>query len=323
MVVRRVISADEKFMHELCRRVDLSLVRPTPNPKVGCLIIKDGKEIGFGVHAIAGGPHAEVIAGEIAGEEIAGSTVYVTLEPCSHFGKTPPCVDFLIENNVARVVYAIADPTSASGGAEKLRAAGIETLGGVGIEVATQTLAPWFYFARNKIPFVRLKYAVTKDGFIAREDGSSKWISNEESREVVHKLRAQSDAVLVGTNTARIDEPKLDARIDGVGKQPVAYVMGLSEISAFVPNAKILKTQDPELALATMAADGVQSVLLEGGKVLADAFLAAGKVCEIWVFKGEAEFGSGVAAPHFSNSEWKVQNQQRIGEDELTVYVPA
>jgi diaminohydroxyphosphoribosylaminopyrimidine deaminase/5-amino-6-(5-phosphoribosylamino)uracil reductase len=323
MVVRRVTSADEKFMLELCRRVDLSLVRPTPNPKVGCLIIKNGKEIGFGVHAIAGGPHAEVIAGQIAGEEIAGSTIYVTLEPCSHFGRTSPCADFLIENNVARVVYAIADPTSASGGAEKLRNAGIEVVANICESEAKQTLAPWLHFQKTKTPYVLLKFAVTKDGYIAREDGSSKWISNEESREAVHKLRAQSDAVLVGTNTARIDEPKLDARIDGVVKQPVAYVMGLSDVSAFVPNAKMLKTQDPHLALAAMSADGVQSVLLEGGKALADAFLAAGMVCEIWVFIGEAEFGSGVTAPHFSNSEWKVQNQQRFGGDELTVYVPA
>ena len=314
-------SADEKFMTELCNRVDASLARPTPNPKVGCLIVKDGIEIGFGIHSVFGGPHAEVIAAEMAGDGIIGATVYVTLEPCSQFGKTPPCADLLIFKKVARVVYAVSDRTEASGGAEKIHAAGIEVLGAVGEGAAQPSLMSWLNFQKTKSPYVRLKFASTQDGFIAREDGSSKWISNEESRELVHVLRAQSDAVLVGTETARIDSPKLDARIEGVERQPAAYVMGLSDVSGQVPTAKRLVTRDPSETLGLMAQDGVQSVLLEGGKALAQAFLDAGLVNEIWVFESDSQFGTGLKAPEFDRSLWKVQKQRRIGGDALTVYV--
>ncbi len=316
-------SADEKFMQELCDRIDVSLVRPTPNPKVGCLIVKDGREIGFAVHSAYGGPHAEVLACESAIEDVAGATAFVTLEPCSHTGKTPPCANYLISKKISRVVFAFADPTNASGGGKILSQAGIEVIGGVGLEAAKNSLGPWLHFKQHGIPFVRLKFAVTKDGFIAREDGSSKWISNETSRELVHQLRAQSDAVLVGTSTAKIDQPKLDARINEVQLQPAAYVMGLTDVTESVPHLKCLKTRDPKLALEMMAADGVQSVLLEGGSALAQAFLEAGLVCEIWVFEGETSFGSGTAAPVFSTTDWKVQKQQRIGQDALTVYVPS
>lgn len=314
-------STDEKFMNELCKRVSDSLLNPSPNPKVGCLIIKDGQEIGFGIHAEAGGPHAEVIACNQANAHLVGATVYVTLEPCAHFGKTPPCADLLIKSKVAKVVYAISDPTNAGGGAKKLADAGIEVVEGVGKEAATKSLVSWLHFTKFQRPFVRLKFACTKDGFIARLDGSSKWISNEESRLLVHQLRAQSDAVLVGTKTAKVDLPKLDARIEGVVNQPQAYVMGLSDVQDLVPNAKWLQTRDPQIALQEMALNNVQSVLLEGGRELAEGFLGANLVDEIWVFQSSVVFGSGIEAPIFEKSTWKVQFQQRIGEDLLTVYV--
>ncbi len=316
-------TADEKFMFELCRRVDESLFNPSPNPKVGCLVVKDGVEIGFGIHEKAGGPHAEVIACESAGEQIVGATVYVSLEPCSHFGKTPPCADYLISKKVKSVVFAISDSSVAGGGSEKLKNAGIEVVTGIASYEAKSALAPWLHSQHSKLPFVRLKYAVTKDGFIAQIDGSSKWISNEHSRHQVHVLRAQSDAVLVGTKTALFDKPQLNARIDGALQQPTAYVMGMTDVSAAMPHAKLLKTHDPKVALQQLALDGVQSVLLEGGKELAQSFLNAELVDEIWVFEGESEFGSGIASPVFDRSIWKVQKQQRFGGDELTVYAPA
>lgn len=313
-------STDEKFMNELCRRVNESLVNPSPNPKVGCLIVKNGIEIGFGIHENAGGPHAEVIAGETASEDLVGATVYVTLEPCSHFGRTAPCADYLISKGVSKVVYAVADPTEAAGGAEKLRNAGVEVLQGISQTFACQTLAPWLFFRKTNLPFVRLKFAVTKDGFIARKDGSSKWISNEDSRRLVHHLRAQSDAVLVGTKTALVDKPKLDARIDGVAKQPVAFVMGLTDPKDSTPHVRWLQTRDPLDALRQMAESNIQSVLLEGGSDLATAFLHANLVNEIWVFESQVEFGDGIGAPTFDKNDWKVQFQQRIGTDLLTVY---
>ncbi len=316
-----MISDDEKFMLELSNRVEASLFRPTPNPKVGCLIVKDDVEIGFGIHRTPGGPHAEVIAGEIAGESIIGATVYVTLEPCSHVGKTAPCADYLISKKVAKVVYGTSDPTQAGGGAQKLKDAGIEVVSNIATQACERTIASWLHFQETNLPYVLLKFAKTKDGFIARADGSSKWISNEESRKLVHQLRAQSDAVLVGTKTAQVDLPKLDARIDGADKQPFAVVMGLTDVSLQMPHAKQLFTHEPREALSQMAALGIQSVLLEGGRELANAFLANGLVDEIWVFEGEATFGSGIPAPEISSANWKVQNQQRIGGDTLTVYV--
>lgn len=316
-------SVDEKFMNELCDRVNASLFRPTPNPKVGCLIVKNGIEIGFGIHKAAGGPHAEVIAGEMAGENLEGATVYVTLEPCSHFGRTAPCADYLISKKVAKVVFAIEDETNASGGAEKIQAAGIEVVSNVGAVAARRTLAPWLHFQNDKLPFVRLKFAKTKDGYIAKDDGSSKWISGDESRELVHRLRAQSDAVLVGTKTAIVDLPKLDARISGVEVQPQAFVMGESELGRTADHLHHLKTREPLVALQQLAQAGIQSVLLEGGAVIGQAFLDAGLVHEIWVFESQTEFGSGIAAPRLDLAQWKVQKQQRIGGDTLTVYVPA
>lgn len=313
-------SADEKFMNELCKRVNESLLNPSPNPKVGCLIVKDGREIGFGIHEKAGGPHAEVIACRAPGEDLEGATVYVTLEPCAHYGKTPPCTALLISKKVSRVIYAISDPTDAGGGALKLSEAGIEVVAGVGEEAATSTLAPWLHFTKTKLPFVRLKFAKTKDGFIARTDGSSKWISNDESRKLVHHLRAQSDAVLVGTKTAIVDLPKLDARIPEVAKQPQAYVMGLSDVQDFMPHAKWLQTRDPVVALHEMAAANIQSVLVEGGSEVAAAFLKANLVDEIWEFESPVKFGNGISAPDFDKKDWKVQFQQRIGGDILTVY---
>jgi diaminohydroxyphosphoribosylaminopyrimidine deaminase/5-amino-6-(5-phosphoribosylamino)uracil reductase len=136
-------------------------------------------------------------------------------------------------------------------------------------------------------------------------------------------LRAQSDAVLVGTKTAIVDLPKLDARIDGVEVQPQAYVMGETDVSQYLPHARRLNTRDPQVALKQLAQDGIQSVLLEGGALLGQAFLGAGLVNEIWVFESDSEFGSGVEAPKIDSSAWKVQNQQRIGGDTLTIYVRA
>ncbi|MEN9693565.1 MAG: hypothetical protein RLZZ330_1209 [Actinomycetota bacterium] len=317
MVVWRVKS-DEEFMIELCDRVDSSLFNPSPNPKVGCLIIRDGIEVGFGIHQEAGSDHAEVIALKAAGENSQGATVYVTLEPCNHFGKTPPCADALIAAGIKKVVYAIADPTVAAGGAEKLKSSGIKVVSGVGEVAAKSALQPWLTNIKKARPFIRLKFAQTRDGFIAREDGSSKWITNEESRGTVHHLRAISDAVIVGTKTALVDEPQLDARIDGVVRQPVGYVVGTSALPK--THLRQIETRDIGKVIERLKEEGVTSALLEGGAELAQAFLDADLVDEIWVFTSETVFGHGITAPKFDPNLWRAKKQRSFGSDSLTIY---
>ena len=312
------MKSDEEFMIELCDRVDSSLFNPSPNPKVGCLIIKDGIEVGFGIHQQAGSDHAEVLALKAAGEKSHGATAYVTLEPCNHFGKTPPCADALIAAGIQRVVYAISDPSFAAGGGEKLKAAGIEVDSGVAEVAANLALLPWLTNIKKSRPFIRLKFAQTKDGFIAREDGSSKWITNDESRESVHHLRAISDAVIVGTKTAKLDSPQLDARINGVIRQPVGYVVGTSALPK--THLRQIETRDISKVIERLKEDGVTSVLLEGGAELARAFLNSDLVDEIWVYTSETVFGHGVAAPKVDPSLWNAKKQRSFGSDSLTIY---
>ena len=317
MVVWRVKS-DEEFMIELCDRVDSSLFNPSPNPKVGCLIIKDGIEVGFGIHQQAGSDHAEVLAIKSAGENSEGATAYVTLEPCNHFGKTPPCADALIAAGIKKVVYAISDPTVASGGGEKLKVTGIEVVSNVAQDSAKPALLPWLINIKKSRPFIRLKFAQTSDGFIAREDGSSKWITNEESRETVHHLRAVSDAVIVGTKTAQVDLPQLDARIEGVVRQPVGYVVGTSVIPK--SHLRQIETRDLGEVIERLKEDGITSVLLEGGAELAGAFLNADLVDEIWVYTSNTVFGQGIAAPTVDLSRWSAKKRRSFGSDSLTIY---
>ena len=188
-----------------------------PNPMVGCVLVKDGHELGRGYHQGFGGPHAEVHALQDAarrGESVQGATVYVTLEPCSHFGKTPPCADALVEARVARVVVAMVDPhPRVSGqGIEKLREAGIEVVVGVCQQQAQQLNEPFTKRTTTGLPWVIAKWAATLDGKTATHTGHSKWISSPASRQLVHDMRARVDAVMVGVGTVLADDPQLTAR---------------------------------------------------------------------------------------------------------------
>lgn len=188
-----------------------------PNPMVGCVIIKDDQLIGPGFHAAYGGRHAEVDALENCGSDPAGSTAYVTLEPCCHFGKTPPCCDALIAAGVVRVVVAMVDPFEkvAGRGIEKLRAAGITVDVGVAGEAAMQLNAPFIKRISDGLPWVIAKWAMTLDGKMATESGDSKWISSAGSRAIVHQIRGRVDAIVVGSGTALADDPMLTARPAG------------------------------------------------------------------------------------------------------------
>ncbi|UCM91672.1 bifunctional diaminohydroxyphosphoribosylaminopyrimidine deaminase/5-amino-6-(5-phosphoribosylamino)uracil reductase RibD [Streptomyces marincola] len=305
----------------------------SPNPVVGCVVLDAaGRPAGEGWHQRAGGPHAEVHALAAAGAAARGGTALVTLEPCDHTGRTGPCTRALIDAGVARVVYAVADPNGeAAGGAETLRAAGVEVEEGLLATEAAAVNAPWLTSVRHGRPHVRWKYAATLDGRVAAADGSSRWITSSAARADVHRLRAASDAVLVGSGTARADDPHLAVRGVPAPRPPLRVVTD-TEAVAVRPGARVLDGAAPTLIavaddvpaartdrlrpgadvvrlpraaagrgldigalLAALYARDVRSVLLEGGPGLAGAFVAAGAVDEVVGYLAPALLGAG---PH-------------------------
>jgi diaminohydroxyphosphoribosylaminopyrimidine deaminase/5-amino-6-(5-phosphoribosylamino)uracil reductase len=283
------------------------LGRTSPNPVVGAVVLaSDGTVVGEGFHAQAGGPHAEVVALADAGRRARGATVVVTLEPCAHTGRTGPCTQALIDADVARVVYAVSDPTAAAaGGAGVLQAAGIEVESGLLAAEAAAVNEAWLHAERTGLPFVTWKYASTLDGRIAAPDGTSRWISGAESRAEVHRLRAQVDAVMVGTGTVLVDDPELTARAaDGTPHehQPLRVVVGSRTIppTAKVRDESVARTLfvdgEPAEVLRSLHAEGVRSVLLEGGPTLAGALLRAGLVDQVVAYLAPTLLGAGLAA---------------------------
>ncbi|MFB9433723.1 bifunctional diaminohydroxyphosphoribosylaminopyrimidine deaminase/5-amino-6-(5-phosphoribosylamino)uracil reductase RibD [Streptoalloteichus tenebrarius] len=280
----------------------------SPNPPVGCVVLDARGEVaGVGATQPPGGPHAEVVALRAAGDRARGGTAFVTLEPCAHHGRTPPCVDALVAAGVARVVYAVADPNpKAAGGADALRAAGVRVESGLlAQEVERGPLRAWLHYARTGQPHVTWKYAATLDGRSAAADGTSRWISSAESRAEVHRLRRQVDAIVAGRGTVLADDPQLTARTpDGAlaDRQPLRVVVGVGDLPA---GARVLddsaetlhlRTRDVDEVLAALAERGVVDVLLEGGPRLAGAFLAAGRVRRVLAYLAPTLLGSGPAA---------------------------
>jgi diaminohydroxyphosphoribosylaminopyrimidine deaminase/5-amino-6-(5-phosphoribosylamino)uracil reductase len=260
-----------------------------PNPVVGAVVVRDGEVVGEGWHERAGGPHAEVVALAAAGERARGATLYVTMEPCTHHGRTPPCVDRVLEAGVSRVVAASLDPhVAAGGGLERLRAGGVETELLDSFEARRQNEA-WRTWVSLRRPFVTYKVAMTLDGRVAVP--GSRWVSSEESRRLVHELRAASDAVAVGMGTVRADAPLLTARDVGAARQPRRLAFGRGPL----PESSELELRPGPLdeELAALAEDGVQSLLLEGGPTLATAFLEADLVDKLLVFVAPVLGGSG------------------------------
>ncbi|MEU5544305.1 bifunctional diaminohydroxyphosphoribosylaminopyrimidine deaminase/5-amino-6-(5-phosphoribosylamino)uracil reductase RibD [Streptomyces sioyaensis] len=306
----------------------------SPNPVVGCVVLdSEGRTAGEGWHQRAGGPHAEIHALRAAGERARGGTALVTLEPCNHTGRTGPCAQALIDAGIARVVYAVADPDpSATGGALTLAAAGVDVEGGLLADEAAAGNEAWLTSVLRRRPFVLWKYAATLDGRVAAADGTSRWITSPESRADVHRLRAAADAVIVGSGTARADDPQLGARIGGLAddeiSQPLRVVVD-SGATAVKAGARVLDGTAPTLiavaedadashldGLAPLvrlprAADGrglhipallqalydreVRSVLLEGGPTLAGAFLAAQVVDKVVGYLAPVLLGAGPA----------------------------
>jgi diaminohydroxyphosphoribosylaminopyrimidine deaminase/5-amino-6-(5-phosphoribosylamino)uracil reductase len=278
----------------------------SPNPPVGAVILgRDGSPVGEGATAPPGGPHAEVAALGQAGNRARGGTAVVTLEPCAHSGRTGPCADALIAAGIARVVVAVPEPTElAGGGADRLRAAGIDVELGVEQDPAEDgALAAWLTGVRAHRPFVVWKAAATLDGRVAAADGTSRWITGEPARAAVHRLRATCDAVVVGSGTALTDDPQLtvrDAEGRAAGHQPLRVVVDrrgrLPESARVLDDAApthVSGAATPADLLAELFHRDVRRVLLEGGPTLAAAFLRAGLVDEVVVHLAPTLLGAG------------------------------
>ncbi|QPA29915.1 bifunctional diaminohydroxyphosphoribosylaminopyrimidine deaminase/5-amino-6-(5-phosphoribosylamino)uracil reductase RibD [Thermaerobacillus caldiproteolyticus] len=218
---------DEQYMRLAIELAKAGIGQTSPNPVVGAVVVKDGEIVGLGAHLKAGEPHAEVHAIRMAGEKAKNATVYVTLEPCSHFGKTPPCADLLVDTGVKRVVIATTDPNPlvAGKGIKKLQNAGIDVEVGVLKEEADELNRIFFHYIATKTPFVTLKYASSLDGKIATTTGESKWITSEAARQDAHRYRAMHDAILVGVNTVIADNPSLAVRLPEGGKNPIRVIL--------------------------------------------------------------------------------------------------
>lgn len=286
--------------------------RTSPNPWVGAVVVPaapvEADECYVGATAPPGGPHAEVAALAAAGDRAHGATLYVTLEPCSHHGRTGPCTEAIIAAGVARVVVAVGDPDPAVDGAgtAALRAAGIEVAEGVGAEAAGEQLAAYLSHRRTGRPFVVLKLAATLDGRTAAPDGSSRWITGPVARADVHRLRAVSDAVAVGAGTVRVDDPALTVRLDpddpchrGPDDQPLRVVLGRAPADAAVLPA--LECTGPlETILDDLGRRGVLQLLVEGGPTVAHDLHAAGLVDRYVLYLAPALFGGDDARPLFA-----------------------
>ena len=273
-----------------------------PNPMVGAVVVRDGEVVGEGWHERPGEPHAEAMALEAAGERARGGTLYVTLEPCAHLGRTPPCADAVVAAGISHVVAATGDPDPRTNGQgfARLRAAGIE------VELAEGDLArqarrqneAFLTWAAKGRPFVTYKAAMTLDGRLAAAGGDARWVSGEESRRRVHELRAASDAVAVGMGTARADEPRLDARDVDAVRQPRRLVFGQGPLPDGSDLELVAGPLDEELA--RLAGKEVQSLLLEGGPTLAGAFLRAGLIDKLLLFVAPKLVGGDDAPPLFA-----------------------
>ncbi len=331
---------DEKFMRIALGLAELGRGFTAPNPMVGAVIVKNGRIIGAGYHKRAGEPHAEIRAMEDAGWNVEGATMYVTLEPCVHHGRTPPCVDKIIEMGIKRVVIATLDPNPKvhGKGVKKLQEAGIEVRVGVLEKEAKALNEAFFKYMETGLPFVILKLAVTIDGYLADIDGDSRWISSERSRGLVHKLRGEVDGIVVGVNTIIKDDPELTPRhiypariparviLDSKLRTPVASkVLNMPPKTIIVTSEnhdpqkkKILEDRGAEiwivgdekvdlrLFLEKAGKEGFQSILIEGGAEVASAFIKDGLFDKIYLFYAPKLLGGG--RPFF-----KLMTPLRIG----------
>lgn len=310
-----------------------------PNPPVGAVILdRDGQIAGVGGTQPVGGPHAEVVALQVAGDRAKGGTAVVTLEPCNHHGRTPPCVDALLAAGISTVFFAVSDPNpEAEGGAQRLSDSGVTVSAGVlADEVEKGPLREWLHKQRTGSPHVTWKFATSVDGRSAAADGSSQWITSDAARADVHRKRAVAEAIVVGTGTVFVDDPTLTARRpDGslTDRQPLRVVVGMREVS---PDANVLnddsrtmliRTHDPHEVLRSLG--DRTDVILEGGPTLAGAFLRAGVVNRIVAYVAPILLGGPITAVDdigvlsmVHAQRWRFDGINAIGPDVRLSLVP-
>lgn len=351
--------SDEGYMRLALELAEAAQGQTDSNPVVGCVIVKDGRIIGMGSHLRRGEVHAEVHALAMAGEEAAGSTVYVTLEPCSHHGRTPPCAERLIAAGVKRVVAATEDPNPlvAGTGLRMLREQGIETKVGVLQEEALKLNEHFITYVTKQRPFVTLKTASTLDGKIAAYTGDSRWITSDAAREYVHELRHRHQAIMVGVGTVLADDPSLTVRLPVPGIHPTRIIVdsrlrtplhakvvqdGLAQtIVLTTEQADPAKVQhleqagvtvvacgegahvDLELAMRTLAEYEIASVLLEGGGTLNGAMLARSLIDKMILFYAPKIIGGSDAPSNFQmNGLPRMAEAYRLDRVEVTTFGP-
>lgn len=339
----------EKYIKRCIELAKNGLGTTYPNPLVGSVIVYENQIIGEGWHRKAGEPHAEVNSVNSVKDKslLAKSTIYVSLEPCSHFGKTPPCCDLIIANKIPNIVIGTVDPFAkvSGNGIKKLIEAGRNVTVGILEDECNELNKRFFTFHKNKRPYIILKWAESQDGFLSpiyKEEKKPVWITNQYSRQLVHKWRTEEQAILVGTQTVLDDNPKLDAR-DWCGKNPVRIVLDRSgKISEeyFIKDNKsktIIITEQENLenlenisfenaifdsniafsVLAILYKNEIQSVIIEGGKKTLQTFIDANLWDEARIFKGTNSFGNGTKSPDFKGY---LVSKETILNDELLIF---
>lgn len=311
-----------------------------PNPMVGAVVVRNGEVVGEGYHTMYGTPHAEPNAIAVAGDNTVGATLYVNLEPCNHYGSTPPCSEAILAAGISRVVFATRDPNpTAEGGAERLRAAGIEVVGGVCEQEARELNAPFFRRFVSELPWVVLKLGISLDGAIADADRNAGWITNELSRAEVQRIRANSDAIAVGVGTAIADNPSLIARTNPPPrKAPLRVIFDrtkrLPHDRTVVQTSDITPTlivHEPDLrtALVTLKRDqNINSILVEGGAGMAAELLRNDLVDRLVIFQAPLILGrgslnafEGVSPVHVEQAvRYPIVKRQEFGSDLMTIY---
>jgi diaminohydroxyphosphoribosylaminopyrimidine deaminase/5-amino-6-(5-phosphoribosylamino)uracil reductase len=359
-VTGQIVRADDgAHMRHALTLAERGWGQTAPNPMVGAVVVKEGRVIAEGFHARYGADHAEVEALNAARENARGATLYVTLEPCNHHGQTPPCTDAIIAAGIERVVIAIPDPNpTASGGIEKLRSAGVEVVVGVEADKAIELNAPFLNRFASRLPWVTLKLATTIDGAIADSTGHSNWITGEESRAEVHRMRAGSDAVAVGMRTLIADNPRLSVRTKPEPRrQPARIIFGrgtampassnIMQTAHDVPTylvtyaedaatlttlrragVEVIEAKDLRESLARIHERGIDSLLVEGGAGLAAEFIERGCVDRLVIFQAPLLLGQRSLSAFSGLSERKLINAKRLevldrktfGQDLMTVY---
>lgn len=340
---------DRRYMKLALELAAMARGRTSPNPMVGAVVVKDNNIIGKGYHKKAGTPHAEVHALKAAGADAKGATIYVTLEPCSHVGRTPPCVDAILKAGISRVVAAMTDPNPlvAGRGLEKLRQAGVEVVSGVLESEARHLNEKFLKFITTKRPFVLLKAAMTLDGKIATHTGDSRWVTGEQSRGYVHQLRDEYDAIMVGIGTVLADDPALTTRLaDKTGQDPIRIIVdseGRLPLDARVltqtsdaPTVVAVTDRAPAYKLGKLEAAGarilhvnqdeqgrvdlnqlmeqlgqreISSIMLEGGAGINSAALAAGIVDKVAMFIAPKIVGGVDATSAVGGQGVEIMNQ--------------